>query len=105
MADGYITEKISDSFIAGAIPIYYGDYVFDEYINPKSFIFIKGIKDMKKKIDYIIRIDNNDELYKNISKENILIDNNFVYKIEKELKNFLQNIFAQDKLKAYRINK
>lgn len=105
MADGYITEKISDSFIAGTIPIYYGDYVFDEYINPKSFIFIKGIKDMKNKIDYIIRIDKNDELYKNISKENILIDNNFVYKIEKELKNFLQNIFAQDKLKAYRINK
>ena len=105
MADGYITEKIPHSFIAGTIPIYYGDYVFDEYINPKSIIFIKGFKDIKKKIDYIIRIDNNDELYKKISKEKILVDNKYAYKIEKEFEYFLQNIFAQDKLKAYRINK
>ena len=36
--DGYISEKIYDSFISGTIPIYYGDYTIDEYINPKSFI-------------------------------------------------------------------
>ena len=28
--DGYISEKIIDSFIAGTIPIYYGDYLIDE---------------------------------------------------------------------------
>ena len=32
--DGYISEKIYDSFISGTIPIYYGDYMIDEYINP-----------------------------------------------------------------------
>ena len=32
--DGYISEKIIDSFISGTIPIYYGDYMIDEYINP-----------------------------------------------------------------------
>ena len=36
--DGYVSEKIVHSFIAGTIPIYYGDYLIDEYINPKSFI-------------------------------------------------------------------
>lgn len=36
--DGYISEKIIDSFLAGTIPIYYGDYMVDEYINPKAFI-------------------------------------------------------------------
>jgi len=35
--DGYISEKIFNSFISGTIPIYYGDYMVDEYINPKSF--------------------------------------------------------------------
>ena len=50
--DGYASEKIIDSFIAGTIPIYYGDYMIDEYINPKAFILIKGEKDIKNKIEY-----------------------------------------------------
>jgi hypothetical protein len=62
-ADGYISEKIADSFVAGTIPIYFGDYIVDEYINPKSYILIKGEKDIDKKIEYIKRIDSNKELY------------------------------------------
>ena len=70
---GYISEKILDSFIAGTIPIYYGGYMIDEYINPKSFILIKNEKDIKKKIQYIIKLDNNEELYKSILKEDLFI--------------------------------
>jgi len=40
--DGYVSEKIIHSFLAGTIPIYYGDYLIDEYINPKVYILIKG---------------------------------------------------------------
>ena len=29
---GYISEKILDSLMAGTIPIYYGDYMIDEFI-------------------------------------------------------------------------
>jgi type I site-specific restriction endonuclease len=36
---GYISEKILDSFLAGTIPIYYGGYMIDEFINPKSYNF------------------------------------------------------------------
>ena len=39
--DGYLSEKIVDSFLAGTIPIYYGDYILDEFINPKSYILVK----------------------------------------------------------------
>jgi hypothetical protein len=35
---GYVSEKIIDSFMAGTIPIYYGGYMIDEFINPKSYI-------------------------------------------------------------------
>ena len=49
---GYISEKIYDSFLAGTIPIYYGGYMIDEFINPKSYILIKNEKDMIKKIEY-----------------------------------------------------
>ena len=101
--DGYVSEKIFDSFIAGTIPIYYGDYTVDEYINPKSFILIKNEKNMKDKIEYIKDIDNNIEKYMNILKENILINENIVDIIEKEEKEFLCHIFGQEKEKAKRI--
>ena len=100
--DGYISEKIVDSFLAGTIPIYYGDYMVDEYINPKTYILIKGEKDLNKKIEYIKEIDNNDELYKKLLKENVLLDKNIAIDTQKELKEFLYHIFEQDKSKAYR---
>ena len=74
--DGYISEKIVDSFIAGTLPIYYGDYIIDEFINPKTYILIKGDKDIDQKIEYIKKIDNDDELYKSIMKEKPILDNN-----------------------------
>ena len=102
--DGYISEKIVDSFISGTIPIYYGDYMVDEYINHKSYILVKGFNDIKDKINYIKEIDNNDGKYKDFIQENVIIDKNFIEKIDKELKLFLTNIFEQDKIKAFRIN-
>ena len=101
--DGYISEKIVDSFLAGTIPIYYGDYIIDEFINPKTYILIKGEKDIDKKIEYIKKIDNDEELYKSIMKEKPILDNDFSNKIDNnEFKEFLKNIFKQDKNKAYR---
>ena len=63
---------------------------------------VKGKKDINKKIEYIKEIDNNDELYKKLLKENVLLDKNIVIDTKKELKEFLYNIFEQDKSKAYR---
>jgi len=100
--DGYMSEKIIDSFISGTIPIYYGNYMIDEYINPKSYIHIRGEKDMKEKIEYIKKKDDN--LYKKILKENILIDNKFKEKIENQKIQFLINKFEQDINKARRID-
>ena len=76
--DGYVTEKIVDSFISGTIPIYYESYIIDEYINPKSYILIRGLEDIKEKIEYIKKIDNDDKLYKSILQEKVLIDDNMI---------------------------
>ena len=102
--DGYVSEKIVQSFIAGTIPIYYGDYLIDEYINPKSYILIKGEKDIRAKIEYIKSIDNDNEKYRSILREKIIIDNNFIEKIDNELKLFFYNIFHQEKSRARRID-
>ena len=100
--DGYASEKIIESFVSGTIPIYYGDYMIEEYINPKSFILIRGEKDMMEKIDYIKKIDNDDKLYIKILKENILIDYNIPEKISNEYYDFFMHIFEQDKMSAKR---
>ena len=101
--DGYISEKIVDSFRGGTIPIYYGDYLVDEYINPKTYILIRGEKDIEKKIEYIKKIDNDDKLYMEIMKENPIIYEKFAKNIDKkEIKEFLYNIFSQNKNKAFR---
>ena len=100
--DGYISEKIVESFISGTIPIYYGSYMIEEYINPKTFILINGPKDMKQKIEYIKKIDNDDELYINMLKEKVFIDDKIVEKTLKEQSDFLIHIFNQEKNKAKR---
>ena len=101
--DGYISEKIIDSFNAGTIHIYFGDYTVDEFINPKSFILVKGKADIKEKIEYIKQIDNDDNLYKSFFKEKPIIDIKFKDKIDDdEIKTFFKNIFNQEKNKAYR---
>lgn len=102
--NGYLSEKIIHSFKSGTIPIYYGDYMADEFINPKSFILIRGKNDMYEKIEYIKKIDNNNELYEKMLRENIFIDNYYKKKIEKEKKEFVYHIFEQDKKKAKRID-
>ena len=104
-ADGYTSEKIYQSFISGTIPIYFGNYMIDEIFNPKTYILIKSEKDLIKKIEYIKKIDNNDELYLSILKEKIFINNNKIIKnLEEEKIQFFLNIFNQEKLKAFRKN-
>ena len=103
-ADGYASEKILDSLWAGTIPIYYGDYMIDEYINPKTYILIRGNYEIKEKIEYIIKIDNDDNLYRSILKEKVFIDDFFVDNIINERKKFLMHIFEQKKEYAKRVD-
>jgi hypothetical protein len=103
--DGYMSEKIIQSFMAGTIPIYYGDYMIDEFINPKSYILIRGEKDMKQKIEYIKKINEDENLYKKILRENLILDINIKKKIEDQKQKFLINIFEQDINKAKRVDK
>ena len=114
---GYVSEKILDSFISGTISIYYGGYMVDEFINPKAFILIRGESDIKQKIEYIKKIDNDDNLYRSILKENLFINfylirleylfdvNDNLEKINtKERIKFFKNIFRQEKSKVKRID-
>ena len=78
------------------------NYMVDEYINPKTYILIKGVMDLEQKIEYIKKIDNNDELYRRIMKEEVFNNKKIIEITEKEHSDFLIHIFSQDKDKAKR---
>jgi len=54
---GYITEKIFDSFAAGAIPIYWGASNVTDYIPKNCFIDRRDFKDFAAVYDYIRTMD------------------------------------------------
>ena len=59
---------------------------------------------MKEKIEYIKKIDNDDNLYRSILKEDLFINDNLKEINNKERIEFFRNIFKQEKSKAKRID-
>lgn len=60
---GYVTEKILHAFYAKTIPIYWGSPTVSLDFNPASFINVHKFKSFEHAIEFIVDIDNNDDLY------------------------------------------
>ena len=72
---GYTTEKITQAWAAGTIPIYWGDPSVSEQFNEKAFINCHAYKDWDAVIEKIKEIDQNDELYLEMQKQSIYNEN------------------------------
>ena len=73
---GWITEKLTHPMLVNSIPIYFGHEDVSKEFNIKSFINFNDFKNIKEFIEYIIKIDNDDELYERIIREPWYKDNN-----------------------------
>jgi len=63
VAPGYITEKIVTAFMAGSIPIYYGDRgTVEKWFNAKAFIFYDP-NNPEKALEQIRDLHHNDKAY------------------------------------------
>ena len=71
--DMYITEKILHGYYSLSIPIYWGSKNIYNFFNPDSFIYIDEYNDnnIKKAIEQIKQIDNNDQMYLNMVNKNV----------------------------------
>lgn len=69
---GYVTEKPFEAYIAGTIPLYYG-YDVENYLNPKATINLLNFKNLDDWTTYIEKINENDDLYREIFEQPILI--------------------------------
>lgn len=110
---GYTTEKIVHAFAAGAVPIYWGNPEIVKEFNPSSFINChdfglteKGEPDaIKKIIEEVKRIDNDDSAYLEMLKTPAFSTENNVDDQKMRFEQFLYNIFDQPTEKAYRRNR
>lgn len=73
--EGYITEKLVMPMISRAIPIYLGAPDVHKYFNTKSFIHVRDFKSFEDCIQYILKVDNDDNLYQRILKEPYFVNN------------------------------
>ncbi len=69
---GYVTEKICDVYKSNCIPIYWGNPDIMKDFNPTTFINANDFPNFDELIKYIIKIDNNEVLYKSFFKEPML---------------------------------
>jgi len=67
--NGYITEKLIMPMFSRAIPIYLGAPDFNKYINTRSIIDVRSFKSFEECIEYILKVDSNDDLYNSILSE------------------------------------
>lgn len=101
---GYTTEKLLQAWQAGTIPIYWGNPDINKEFNTKAFINCHEYENFDQVIERIIEIDNNEELYFSIMKEPIMYEGCIAerYVTGECLTNFLDNIFSEEKSRAFR---
>lgn len=63
IVNGWVTEKIVNSFLAGSIPIYEGTDDVYKYFNRDAFINAKDFDTLNDLADYVMRVDDDQELY------------------------------------------
>jgi len=61
---GWVTEKLTQPLLVNSIPIYFGHPEVKRDFNTKSFLNYHDFKNIKEFIEQIIKVDNDDKLYK-----------------------------------------
>ncbi len=103
---GYLTEKFAEAAAANAVPIYWGDPNIGKLFNPKAFINCHDFQTLEAAVEYVKRIDQDNELYRQMLSEAWFQDGAEPECLRDEtFANFLSNIFDQDPGSACRRNR
>ena len=93
---GYTTEKILHAMLANTVPIYWGNPQVAKDFNPNSFINCHDFKDLDSVVDYIKKVDQNDDLYRQYLAEPFFKNNEVPLHLqETTIVNWFKNIFEQ----------
>jgi hypothetical protein len=72
---GYTTEKLVQPMLANSLAIHWGNPLVDEDFNTKSFINVHEYSSFKEAVDAIIKIDQDDVLYRQYMSQPYFRDN------------------------------
>lgn len=103
---GYTTEKIMESFASQTIPIYWGNPDIAKEFDPESFVNCHDFADFDEVVEYVKKIDNDDELYLKMVRKPIVKEDSLAAKCldEDYVASFLYDICSQDPASAIRRN-
>lgn len=97
IVNGYITEKIIDAFNANTVPIYVGPKDIEIEFNKNAFININNFSTYNDLVEYVKKVDNDNELYMQYLSSKKLNDN-VLENMQNDFENFLVRV-AKDKKK------
>ncbi len=69
---GYTTEKIVEAFLAGTVPIYWGNPRIAEEFNPESFVDATSFKNDFDLVQYVRELDEDESLYRKMASQSPL---------------------------------
>ena len=67
--EDYVTERIINAYLAGAIPIYWGTPNLDRYFNPSTYIDIRNYASLSDVADLVLEAEGNESLYQSFFSE------------------------------------
>jgi hypothetical protein len=73
-APGYTTEKLIDAWMAGCVPVYWGDERVGDHFNTKCFIHARDFNSWESLADFVITVDKTPSLYEEYLKQPLLKD-------------------------------
>tara|TARA_B100001989_G_C24549049_1_gene472947 strand:- start:1049 stop:2095 length:1047 start_codon:yes stop_codon:yes gene_type:complete len=89
---GYITEKLIEAWFSGTIPIWSGHNFTGSGINEKAFVNYQNFNDMREFIIRIINLDQNEDDYKYIYEQPLLLKSPELEPVVEFLKNSIIDI-------------
>lgn len=102
---GYTSEKIVTALQAHAVPIYWGNPHIENDFNGKAFINTMNFQNREELLDYIIKIDNNDDLWSRMVCESWQTNKQIEHEDNcmREYLSFFDTLFSQSVVSAKRL--
>lgn len=90
---GFVTEKLTDAFLANTIPIYYGDPDVTKIFNPKAFIDVRDFDSWDALAQRIVELDSDPVEMAKMLSEPVFVETGYLDELEDRFANFLYEIF------------
>jgi hypothetical protein len=95
---GYTTEKIVEAFMAGAVPIYWGNTRIAQEFNPDSFINAHNFADDEQLSRHLLRMNQDEGLYRSVACQPPLTNlQSQQYLHSNALRDFFAGVFSSPK--------